>query len=57
MEYGYIYVYIYHFHFQCLSHMCGNNFTMKFPPDFDNYTGLNGLVIPSSNLPLLHQIN
>ena len=24
--------------------MCGHNVTMMFPPDFDNYTGLNGLV-------------
>ena len=24
--------------------MCGDNLTMKFPPDFHNYTGLNGLV-------------
>ena len=30
---------------ECLSgYMCGNNLTMKFPPDFHNYTGLNGLV-------------
>ena len=25
-------------------YMCGYNFTMNFPPDFHNYTGLNGLV-------------
>ena len=32
-------------HFHCLSqYMCGHNLTMKFPPDFHNYTGLNGLV-------------
>ena len=24
--------------------MFGHNFTMKFPPDFHNYTGSNGLV-------------
>ena len=24
--------------------MCSHNLTMKFPPDFHNYTGLNGLV-------------
>ena len=35
-------------------YMCGHNFTMNFPPDFHNYTGLR---IPSPNLPLLHQIN
>ena len=30
---------------ECLSgYMCGNNLTMKFPPDFHNYTALNGLV-------------
>ena len=30
---------------ECLSgYMCGNNLTMKFPPDFHNYTGLNGFV-------------
>ena len=30
---------------QCLSgYMCGHNLTMKFPPDFHNYTGLKGLV-------------
>ena len=30
---------------ECLSkYMCGDNFTMKFPPDFHNYTWLNGLV-------------
>ena len=30
--------------FQCLSqYMFGHNFTMKFPPDFHNYTGLNRL--------------
>ena len=30
---------------ECLSgYMCGDNLTMKFPPDFHNYTGLNGLV-------------
>ena len=25
-------------------YMCGHNLTMKFPPDFHNYTGLNGFV-------------
>ena len=25
-------------------YMCGHNLTMKFPPDFHNYTGLKGLV-------------
>ena len=30
---------------ECLSgYMCGNNLTMKFPPGFHNYTGLNGPV-------------
>ena len=30
---------------ECLSgYMCGDNSTMQFPPDFHNYTGLNGLV-------------
>ena len=30
---------------ECLSgYMCGDNLTMKFPPDFHNYTGLNELV-------------
>ena len=30
---------------ECLNgYMCGHNLTMKFPPDFHNYTGLNGLV-------------
>ena len=30
---------------ECLSgYMCGDNLTMKFPPDFQNYTGMNGLV-------------
>ena len=30
---------------ECLiGYMCGGNLTMKFPPDFHNYTGLNGLV-------------
>ena len=30
---------------ECLSrHMYGDNLTMKFPPDFHNYTGLNGVV-------------
>ena len=30
---------------ECLSgYMCGDNLTMKFPPDFQNYTRLNGLV-------------
>ena len=30
---------------ECLSgYMCRNNLTMKFPPDFHNYTGLNRLV-------------
>ena len=30
---------------ECLSrYMCGDNLTMKVPPDFHNYTGLNGLV-------------
>ena len=30
---------------ECLSGcMCGDNLTMKFPPDFHNCTGLNGLV-------------
>ena len=30
---------------ECLSgYMCGDNLTMKFPPNFHNYTGLNGLV-------------
>ena len=29
---------------KCLSgYMCGGNLTMKFPPDFHKYTGLNGL--------------
>ena len=29
---------------ECLSgFMCGDNLTMKFSPDFHNYTGLNGL--------------
>ena len=28
----------------CYGFMCGDNLTMKFPPDFHNYTGLNGLV-------------
>ena len=38
--------------------MCGHNLTMKFPPDFHNYTKLNGLLnSPSSNLLLLHQIS
>ena len=28
---------------ECLSgYMCGDNMTIKFPPDFHNYTGLNG---------------
>ena len=32
---------------ECLSgYMCGDNLTMKLPPDFHNYTGLNGLVNP-----------
>ena len=32
-------------HFHCLSqYMCGHNLIMKFPLDFYNYTGLNGLV-------------
>ena len=39
--------------FECLSgYMCGHNLTMKFPPDFHNYTRLNWS-IPSSNLPML----
>ena len=30
---------------ECLNgYMCGHNLTMKFPPDFHNYTGLKGLV-------------
>ena len=30
---------------ECLSgYMCGDNLTMKLPPNFHNYTGLNGLV-------------
>ena len=30
---------------ECLSgYMCGDNVTIKFPPDFHNYTGLNGFV-------------
>ena len=30
---------------ECLSgYMCGHNLTMKFPPDFHNYTGLNRFV-------------
>ena len=30
---------------ECLSgYMCNDNLTMKFPPDFHNYTWLNGLV-------------
>ena len=30
---------------ECLSgYICGDNLTMKFPPDFHNYTGLNGLI-------------
>ena len=30
---------------ECFSgYMCGDNLTMKFPPDLHNYTGLNGLV-------------
>ena len=30
---------------ECLSgYMCGNNLTMKFPPDFHNYTALNDLL-------------
>ena len=30
---------------ECLSeYVCGHNLTMKFPPDFHNCTGLNGLV-------------
>ena len=30
---------------ECLSgYMCGGNLTMKFPPDFHKYTGLNGLL-------------
>ena len=30
---------------QCLNgYMCGHNLAMKFPPDFQNYTGLKGLV-------------
>ena len=30
---------------ECLSeYMCGDNLTMKFPPYFHNYIGLNGLV-------------
>ena len=30
---------------ECLNgYMCGHNLTMKFPPDFHNYTGLNGFV-------------
>ena len=30
---------------ECLNgYMCGHNLTMKFPLDFHNYTGLNGLV-------------
>ena len=37
--------------------MCGHNLTIKFPPDLRNYTELNGLWIPSPNLPLLNQIN
>ena len=28
----------------CYGYMCSDNLTMKFPPDFHNYTGLNGLV-------------
>ena len=28
----------------CYELMCGDNLTMKFPPDFHNYTGLNVLV-------------
>ena len=33
------------FYFQCLSgYMCGHNLTMKFPPDFHNYTALKWLV-------------
>ena len=36
---------------KCLSrYMCGNSFTRKFPPDFHNCIGLNGLVN-------FHQIN
>ena len=37
--------------------MCGDNLTMKFPPDSHNYTELNGLWIASLDLPLLHQMN
>ena len=30
---------------ECLSgYMCGDNVTIKFPPDFHNYTGLKGFV-------------
>ena len=30
---------------ECLNgYMCGHNLTIKFPPDFHNYTGLKGLV-------------
>ena len=30
---------------ECLSqYICSHNLTMKFPPDFHNYTGLNNLV-------------
>ena len=30
---------------ECLSrYMCGDNVSIKFPPDFHNYTGLNGFV-------------
>ena len=30
---------------ECLiGHICGENLTMKFPPDFHNYTRLNGLL-------------
>ena len=28
----------------CYGFMCGDDLTMKFPPDFHNYTRLNGLV-------------
>ena len=37
--------------------MSGHNLTMKFPPDFHNYTGLNGLGNCSPNLPFLHKTN
>ena len=33
---------------ECLSrYMCGDNLTMKFPPDFPYYTGMKGLVSSS----------